>query len=117
MMDRSDAQVVVLRDSEGEAVETGEIVFCDLHESQIRHALIQRGLGEDLTLTPNERAARIEDGEVDGFTYTKHHLVLQALHIFGGERVMQCNACPVCAFEGVIEQTTDDVAVRLTRKN
>ena len=116
-MDNLEPQVVVLRDEDGEAIETGEIVFCDMHESQLRHALIQRGLGEDLTLTPNERAARIEEGDVDGFTYAKHHLVLQSLHIFGGERVMQCNGCPVCAFEGVIEQTTDDVAVRMKRKH
>lgn len=116
-MDDMLTNLVALRDDDGEILEMGQITFCDLHESLIRRALIDRGFSEDITLTPEERAARIEVGEPDAFCYTKHHLVLQSLHIFGGERVMQCKGCPVCAFESVIEQTTDDVAVRMSRKN
>ncbi len=97
---------------DGDESTVSEIVFCDLHEDQLRRALISRGLGADIQLDPEERAARIEQGRPDAFCYAKQHLVVQSLHIFGGERVIQCGGCPVCAFEGVIEQTTDDAAMR-----
>jgi hypothetical protein len=97
---------------DGDETTVSELVFCDLHEAQLRRALIDRGFGADLELTADERAARLEAGEPDAFCYTKQHLVMQSLHIFGGERVIQCGGCPVCAFEGVIEQTTDDAVMR-----
>lgn len=116
-MTDSMAQVVAITEGENGVMDMGEVTFCDMHEEQIRQALIVRGFAEDLELTTEERLARMEVGEVDTFLYAKHHLVIQSLHIFGGERVMQCDGCPVCTFEGVIEQICDEVSVRLTRKN
>lgn len=106
--------VAMAEDADG-GVSVGELEFCDMHDEQIRRALIDRGFAEDLELTPNERADRIEYGKPDALCYVKHHLVLQSLHIFGGARVLQCDSCPVCTFERVIEQVCDDVAAK-TRK-
>ena len=111
------AQIMTIRGSDDGPMEMGEVTFCDMHETQIRQALIVRGFAEDLDLTDEERMARMDVGEVDSFLYVKHHLVIQSLSIFGGERVIQCDGCPVCTFEGVIEQVCDDVSVKMTRKN
>ncbi len=48
-------------------VQLGEIMFCDLHEDEVRMALIQRGFSQDLELTLDEREAKMLSGEMDAF--------------------------------------------------
>jgi hypothetical protein len=98
-------------------VQLGEIMFCDLHEDEVRMALIQRGFSQDLELTLDEREAKMLSGEMDAFVSVKNRLIMNALGIFGPQRVMSYDGCPVCVFHAVIEQAADDIASERVRKN
>jgi len=110
-------QLVVCPSCGDEEESIGEIVFCELHDGEIRMALIQRGFGADLELTKDERADRFMDGQPDAFLATKNRLVMGCLQTFGGDMLIKNDGCPVCVFHSVIEQAADGVAVERTRKN
>lgn len=115
-MDDAIPQVVVIT-GDSEDYETGEIEFCELHEAEIRMALIERGFSRDCEMTPDERAEALLSGDPDALVTVKNQLVMASLQVFGGELVLQYKGCPVCAFHSVIEQAADGVAMRKTRKN
>lgn len=99
-------------------VEMGEIEFCEVHDGEIRMALIQRGFAADLELDKEERRDRFLDGRPDALVALKNRLVMGCLQTFGGDMILSSgNGCPVCVFHSVIEQAADGVAVERTRKN
>lgn len=104
-------------DEHDDLMEMGEIVFCELHDGEIRMALIQRGFGEDLELTEDERAIRFSAGQPDAFIAIKNRLVMGCLQVFGGDMILANNGCPVCVFGTVIDQAADGVASERVRKN
>lgn len=115
-MDEQPTTVCMSEDLNGE-VQIGEIMFCDLHEDEVRMALIQRGFSQDLELTLEEREEKMMSGDLDSFVMVKNRLIMSALSIFGPQRVMMYDGCPVCVFHSVIEQAADDVASERVKKN
>lgn len=107
--------MVITGDSEDTTV--GDITFCELHEAEIRMALIERGFSQDCELTPEERADALIKGQPDALVVVKNQLVMASLSVFGGDLIMQYKGCPVCTFHSVIDQAADGVAMARTRKN
>lgn len=97
--------------------EVSEIQFCELHDAEIRMALIQRGFGADLELSKEERRDMFMDGHPDALVAIKNRLVMGCLQTFGGDMILANNGCPVCVFGTVIDQAADGVAVERVRKN
>lgn len=115
-MDEPLVSVMTITD-DGEPEEIGDITFCEMHETEIRMALIERGFGADCELTSEERGDALMAGRPDALLTIKNRLVMGALQTFGGATVVHFKGCPVCAFTGVIEQAADGVANERTRKN
>lgn len=115
-MDDRMTALCMTEDSAGQ-VEFGEVSFCETHEAELRAALIQRGLSEDLELTVDEREAKILSGDIDAFIGVKNRLIMSALSIFGPHRIMSYGGCPVCVFHTVIDQAADEIACERTKKN
>lgn len=97
--------------------EMGEIDFCELHDGEIRMALIQHGFSEELELSDEERLNRMIAGEFDAYLVVKNRLVIGVLQTFGASSVLANKGCPVCTFNSVIEMAVDGVAMERRKSN
>lgn len=113
--DRIGPEVVVL--GADDTVNAANIEFCARHAGEIRMALIQRGLGEDCGLSDEERVELLAAGQMDAYTAVQHNITMSAMCIFGAPQVVASGGCPACAFGTVIDVASDDIAMRMTRKN
>lgn len=117
MTDNGMPEVLLMTVSDDGQTVDGDINFCELHEGEIRMALIQRGFAEELELTGEERAERFMMGKPDAYTVMKNRLVIAALQVFSGELVLQMDGCPVCVFSSVIDQAADGVSLERTKRS
>ncbi len=95
-----------------------KVTFCADHVSELRLALIERGMSKDLYLTEGEREFNVkEGGDSDVLTDLEAQIAIPALSLLGAVNVSSVGGCPVCAFDNIVGFAADQTAMNYVRKH